>query len=97
MDPNILFNYEWTEIGKSLTFLWISALCVIIASGHILLGHVILPSLVESYNLPKFIQKQRIPLYLVSAVFYWAAMWFLIQFIIGSKDVIALFWNDFLI
>ncbi|MQG39179.1 MAG: hypothetical protein FI718_04245 [SAR202 cluster bacterium] len=97
MDPNILFNYEWTEIGKSLTFLWISALCVIIASGHILLGHVILPSLVESYNLPKFIQKQRIPLYLVSAVFYGAAMWFLIQFIIGSKDVIALFWNDFLI
>ena len=95
MDPNLLFNSDWTEIGKSLTFLWISALCVIIASAHMLLGHIVLPSLIDSYNIPKFIQRQRIPLYLVAVAFYGIAAWFLIQFAIGSKDVISLFWNDF--
>ena len=95
MDPNVLFNSEWTEIGKSLTFLWAAALCVIIASGHMLLGHIVLPSLKDSYNLPEILQKQRIPLYLVSVAFYVAAAWFVIQFLIGSHDVISRFWNDF--
>ena len=97
MDPNVLLNSEWSEIGKSLTFLWAAALCVLIGSGHMLLGHIVLPSLKDSYNLPKFLQKQRIPLYLVSVAFYAAAAWFVIQFLIGSHDVISRFWNDFLI
>ena len=95
MDPNILFNSEWTDIGNSLTFLWAAALCVIMGSAHMLLGHVILPSLKESYNLPKFLQMQRIPLYLVSVVFYAVAAWLVIQFLIGSHDVLSRFWNDF--
>jgi len=97
MDPNVLLNSEWSEIGKSLTFLWAAAFCVILASGNMLLGHIILPSLIDSYHIPKSLQKTRALFYFVSIAIYAVAAWLIIQFLIGSKDVISRFWNDFLI
>ena len=95
MDPNVLFNSEWAEIGKSLTFLWAAAFCVILGSGNILLGHVILPSLIDSYHIPKSLQKARLMFYAIAIAIYAAAAWLIIQFVIGSNNVISRFWNDY--
>ena len=77
MDPAFLTNFEWTEIGKTLTLLWVFLLLIILFAANLILAHTFIPSLVSTGHLPERILRLRSPLYVAAILFFGVAMYVL--------------------
>ena len=51
MDPAFLTNFEWTELGKTITLLWVFLLLIVLFAANLILAHVFIPSLVSTGGL----------------------------------------------
>ena len=75
MDPAFLTNFEWTELGKTITLLWVFLLLIVLFAANLILAHVFIPSLVSTGHLPERILRLRNPLYGVAILFFGVAMY----------------------
>ena len=94
MDPAGLGNFEWTEIGSLLTYLWIAVALILFFATSLLVGHIFIPSLVDSFHLPPGFQKTRPVFYLMATVFF-GLMLVVLYLAIDLSDVLARFWDDY--
>ncbi len=67
MDPSFLSNPLWHDLSTMLRFLWVYIFFIIGAALNFLVAHAILPSLVNSGQLPARIARLR-PLFYLSAL-----------------------------
>ena len=67
MDPNFITALEWIEYRDLVSYLWLFPILVFVFSTSILLGFGIIPSLVESKEIPEKAQRIRPLLYLSAA------------------------------
>jgi len=93
MDPGALANYEWSEISKLVTNIWIMVVLVISFAGNMIVGHVLIPSMVASHHLPRELQKTR-PLFYGAALVSFGLVVFVAWLSIDLADVIMRFWDD---
>ena len=94
MDPAALGNYEWTEIGKLLTNLWIMVGLIVFLATNLIIGHIFIPSLVASSHIPDTAQKSRPVFYALAILAFAAAVYILVQ-VISLSDVLSRIWDDY--
>ena len=94
MDPVGLLSYEWTEIGKVLTSLWIMVGLIIFVATNALISLIFIPSLVASFHLPPVAQKTR-PLFYALAIASLALAVVVLIRVIDQSDVISRFYDDY--
>ena len=93
MDPVALTGYEWSDIGRTLTNIWLMVGFVVVAAANILIGHIFVPSLVSSRHLPAFVGKIRPMFYGVALLAFAVAFY---ELVAGFElvDVIKRFWHE---
>lgn len=94
MDPTGLTNPEWTEIGELLTNLWMMVAAVIFLATNILIGHIFIPSLVATGQIPENAQRAR-PVFYVLALAAFAVGLFLLLQVIDLAGVLDRIWDDY--
>ena len=94
MNPTALTNFEWTEIGRMLTTLWVVVIFIVLFASNMLLGHNFIPSLVASQHIPDSFQKVRPVLYGLAIIFFGLAVFFMIQ-VINLAGVLDRIWADY--
>lgn len=94
MDPAALANPEWTDIGNLLTNLWLIVGLIVLVATNVLIGHIFIPSLVESRDIPDIAQKTRPVFYGLSVVAFGVAVYLLTQ-VISQADVLKRFWDSY--
>jgi hypothetical protein len=67
MDPNIITSLDWIEYRDLISYLWLFPILMFVVSTSILLSFGIIPSLVESKEIPEKAQRIRPLLYLTAA------------------------------
>ena len=68
MDPAPLLNPEWTDIGDLLTNLWIEVGLIVFIATNMLVGHIFIPSLVNTEHIPARVMKLRPIFYALAAL-----------------------------
>lgn len=94
MDPAALANYEWTEIGKLLTNLWIMVGLIVFFATNLIIGHIFIPSLVASSHIPNIAEKSRPAFYAMAILSFAAATYVLFQ-VIDLSDVLSRIYDDY--
>jgi hypothetical protein len=67
MDPNFITSLDWIEYRDLISYLWLFPILMFVVSTSILLSFGIIPSLVESKEIPEKAQRIRPLLYLTAA------------------------------
>ena len=67
MDPNFISSLDWIEYRDLISYLWLFPILMFVVSTSILLSFGIIPSLVESKEIPEKAQRIRPLLYLTAA------------------------------
>ena len=94
MDPAVLTNSEWADIGRLLTNLWIVVGLVVFMATNILVGYIFIPSLVESYDLPANIQKMRPLFYVMAAISFGIAI-YMFAVVVDLADVLSRIYDSY--
>ena len=64
MDPEFITNEHWADISTALRFLWLYWLFIIGFATNMLLAHALIPSLINSGQLPSSVGRIRPLLYM---------------------------------
>ncbi len=86
-DPRALTSVEWNNIHLFLQWLWIYFPLVVTFGLTLLTAHAVIPSMVNTGQLPESTQKLRIPLTGIAALLFVAAVVILILGINAQLDV----------
>ncbi len=95
-DPKALTSVEWTNIHLYLQWLWIYFPIVVTFAITLLTAHAIIPSLVNTGQLPESTQRLRIPLTGFAVLLFVAGVVILVLAINATLDVRQVY-NRFLI
>ena len=95
-DPSSLSNVQWMEMGSLLISLWLFVGAMIAFAGSILLGHVLIPSLVETKHIPASLLKLRPAFYITGLIFFAGALYLIVR-IVNLTDVIGTFYDRWFI
>ena len=90
-DPRALTSVEWNNIHLFLQWLWIYFPLVVTFGLTLLTAHAVIPSMVNTGQLPESTQKLRIPLTGIAALLFVAAAVILILGINAQLDVKAIY------
>tara|TARA_B100000929_G_scaffold224801_1_gene181154 strand:- start:120 stop:416 length:297 start_codon:yes stop_codon:yes gene_type:complete len=90
-DPRALTSVEWNNIHMFLQWLWIYFPLVVTFGLTLLTAHAVIPSMVNTGQLPESTQKLRIPLTGIAALLFVAAAVILILGINAQLDVKAIY------
>ena len=90
-DPRALTSVEWNNIHMFLQWLWIYFPLVVTFGLTLLTAHAVIPSLVNTGQLPESAQKLRIPLTSVAGLLFVVAVVILILGINAQIDVKAIY------
>ena len=95
IDPNYISAAVWADIKIFTHNMTFFVLFIIIFAANMLIGHNAIPSLVKSRHLPALLSKVRPPLYLVAAVSFAAAIYFVVTAFAGGLDAIRAIYPEF--
>ena len=95
-DPKALTSVEWNNIHQFLQWFWIYFPIVVTFGLTLLTAHAIIPSLVNTGQLPESTQRLRVPLTGFAVLLFAAGVVILILGINATLDVRAVY-NRFLI
>ena len=77
-DPGAITAFDWLQIGKWLTRIWIYFFLVVGFSATFLTAHALIPSLIASGHLPKEANMLRLPIYGGSIIMVALAILFMV-------------------
>ena len=95
MDPEAIGLGTWSEIGKTLTNLWLVVLFTILFAGNLLVAHNLVPSFVMSKHIPAYARKADVAFYLLAIVALALALFFLARVVGLANGTLRLFWDNF--
>ena len=94
MDPTGLANPEWTEIGETLTMLWLVVASVVFLATNVIVGHIVIPSLVASGQIAANAQRARPVFYALALAGFAIGVFFFVQ-VIELAGVLERIWDDY--
>lgn len=95
MEPAPLGAFEWSELGRLLTALWLVVLFIVLFAANMIVGHNVLPSFVATRHVSQIWHRLRLVFYAAAIACFALAVYFLITVIGGTKDLLRIFWADF--
>ncbi len=94
IDPLAIGSESWSELGLLLRSLWLTVLFIVLFAANMILGHITIPSFVMSGHIGERWAKLRLPFYILSALSFVIAMFFLSR-AIDYAGVLRNFWPDY--
>ena len=91
-DPAFITSSDWSDIGKLLVALWIFVFCVVGFALAFLLAHAIVPSLLETGEIPEKARRAR-PLIYLGAMVSLALVAFFLTSATNLSDVMENFYD----
>jgi len=95
MDPEAIGLSTWSEIGKTLTNLWIVVLFTVLFAGNLLVAHNLVPSFVATRHVPADAKKAGVAFYLLAIISLGLALFFLARVVGLANGTLRLFWENF--
>tara|TARA_B110000263_G_scaffold80128_1_gene70067 strand:+ start:205 stop:507 length:303 start_codon:yes stop_codon:yes gene_type:complete len=95
IDPNTISSEAWTNISVFVTSIWFFVLSIFIFAANMVIGHNVIPSLVESHHIPRSWNKIRIPIYLITIIAFASAIFFVVRAFQGGYEAISLIYPDY--
>ncbi len=96
-DPGAITAFDWLQIGKWLTRIWIYFFLVVGFAATFLTAHAIIPSMISSGHVPEALgAKLRRPMYATAAVML-AGMGLFLAFTVDQTHIIERFWDRWFI
>ena len=96
-DPGAVTAFDWLQIGKWLTRIWIYFFLVVGFSATFLTAHAIIPSMVASGHVPSdWGGKLRRPMYATAAIML-VGMGIFLAFTVEQSHIIERFWDRWFI
>ena len=74
MDPSPVTSANWADLGHLLSTLWGMVALIVFFAANLLVGHVWLPSFINSGHIPANLAKVRPLFYLVAVASFAGAM-----------------------
>ena len=90
-DPNALTSVEWNNIHNFLMWFWIYFPIVVTFALTLLAAHAIIPSLVNTGQLPESAQRLRVPLTGFAVMLFAAGVVILVLGINATLDIRAVY------
>lgn len=94
IDPIALGADSWSQLGTLLKSLWLAVLFIVLFASNMILGHILIPSFVDSGHIPDTFRRARPPLYALAILCFAVAMFF-ISVAIREASVLRNFWPDY--
>ena len=94
MDPEVLANPQWSELGDLLTNLWIMVALVVSFATNMLIAHNWLPSFIQSRHLDAGLSRTR-PLFYALAVASFGAAMYMLSRVVDHSGVLRDFWANY--
>ena len=91
MDPPFLTNQIWHDLSTMLRFLWVYVFFIIAVAFNFLIAHAIIPSLVDSGQLPARVARLR-PLFYLGALSLLALAAVFLVLTLMNADVLGRVW-----
>ncbi|MAU64641.1 MAG: hypothetical protein CL882_01275 [Dehalococcoidia bacterium] len=95
IDPSYIGPEAWEYVSVFVTNIWFFVLSILVFAAHMVLGHNMVPSLIESHHIPKSLNKIRIPIYAIAILAFAAAIFFVIRAFQGGYEAIGLIYPDY--
>ena len=94
MDPNVISSLDWIGYRDLVSFLWLFPILIFVFSTSILISFGIIPSLVESKEIPEKAQRLRPLLYLsaIGAITGFVVVLFVVRDMTGVIENTYLRW-----
>ncbi len=78
-NPEMMTTADWNALVYGLTYVWLWAGSAVVAALAMLVGHGVIPSLLETESIPRPLRLARPPLYVVALVGAAFALYMLVQ------------------
>jgi hypothetical protein len=95
LQPGVIDSATWAQIFTAITYLAIYLLFAVIAAFAFLIGLGFIPSLAATGEAPAAARRLQPVFYVIAALSFVVALFFLAQFIILAPGVIAKFYPKF--
>jgi TRAP-type C4-dicarboxylate transport system permease small subunit len=76
----------WSHTTDTLILLWAFAGCMILGAGSMLVAHILVPSLIDSRDIPESYGKGRPIVYAIAAVAFAGAIFVFASFVISLEE-----------
>jgi hypothetical protein len=94
VDPNALTPAEWKEMGHLLSTLWGVVALIVFFAANLLIGHIWIPSFVQSGHLPANLGKTR-PMFYFAAIASFGGAIYLLSKVADFAGVLRLIYDKF--
>jgi Na+-translocating ferredoxin:NAD+ oxidoreductase RnfE subunit len=95
IDPNYIGPEAWGYVSVFVTNIWLFVLSIFIFAANMVIGHNMIPSLIESHHIPKSLGRIRIPVYAIAIAAFASAIFFVIRAFQGGYEAIGLIYPDY--
>ena len=94
MDPQVLANPQWSELGSLLSSLWIMVALVVVFATNMLIAHNWLQSFIESRHISPRLSAAR-PLFYALALASFGGAMFMLSRVVYHAGVLRDFWPNY--
>lgn len=94
MDPEVLANPQWSELGDLLTNLWIMVALIVSFATNMLIAHNWLQSFIQSRHLDASLSRAR-PLFYALALASFGAAMYMLSRVVDNAGVLRDFWANY--
>jgi TRAP-type C4-dicarboxylate transport system permease small subunit len=79
--PEQMTPEQWEHVTQTLIWLWLFVGCMILGAGSMLMAHIVIPSLVETRDIPAKIASVRPVIYGLAAIAFAGAIFVFVSFV----------------
>ncbi len=94
MDPEVLANPQWSELGDLLTSLWIMVALVVLFATNMLIANNWLPSFIQSRHIDSSLSRAR-PLFYALALCSFGGAMYMLSRVVDHAGVLRDFWPNY--
>jgi TRAP-type C4-dicarboxylate transport system permease small subunit len=84
--PEQLTPEQWEHVTQTLIWLWLFVGCMVLGAGSMLFAHIVIPSLVETKDIPAKIASARPVIYGIAALAFAGAIFVFASFVINLQE-----------
>ena len=84
--PEQMTPDQWQHVTQTLIWLWLFVGCMVLGAGSMLMAHIVIPSLVETRDIPEKIGSARPVIYGLAVIAFAGAVFVFASFVIALDE-----------
>jgi TRAP-type C4-dicarboxylate transport system permease small subunit len=84
--PEMMSPDQWNHVTYTLILLWAFAGCMILGAGSMMVAHILVPSLIDTRDIPESYGKGRPIVYAIAAIAFAGAIFVFASFVMALSE-----------